>query len=845
MLSNWSFGDYFKEQACKMAFELLTSVYGLPAERLYFTYFGGNTALNLQPDDECREIWRSLGIPAERVLPFGMRDNFWDMGDTGPCGPCTEIHYDHAGVRDGAGLVNADHPEVVEIWNLVFMQYQRQENGTLSKLPQHHVDTGMGLERILAVLNGSRSNYDTDLFQPLFAAIQKASGARAYGGKVGQEDTTGTDTAYRVLADHARMYTVAIADGLMPSRNGLGHKLRQLIYRCVRYSHNTFKADPHLLCDLVDCVSASLGEAFPEISKRKDVIKSAVAMTVEGYLQLQKEARQAFVKMLKQCDSKHLSGEVMWQLSEGKYGCSVPVDLMLDLAEEHGVSLDLQEFEQRLQHVKEQQSHVPLIEEGVISQRCYESLQKQGVTATDDSFKYQYSSSESGYDFSECQDLACRVVGLIKGQEVTAAAREGSKVAVILDRTCFYAEGGGQVADRGRLVCQGGQFAVEDVQEYNGYVIHLGTLVSGSLVPGDIIHPVVSQEERVACMRNHTATHLLQAALRQHLGASVMQQGSNVRSDRLSFDFLCLEKLTKETVKEIESSVRQFVRQGHEVCRRQMSLQEALNSKEIVTVPNEEYPPEVTLVQIGDLEDAVSGELCGGTHVLNTGDIEDFCITRVSSVSQGVRRVFGVTGHTAAGAHENGTWLMELCQEFSDLVASQSCSAAELTEKSQRIKQMLDTELLPHYVRDHGSSVVETLAQYVAATANRERQAQMRRTVEDLLRCSSHAPFVVHSTKFDGKQMIKALSSLEAGKPVALVSCEKKSAVVVMVLPKEQPADKIQTMLTEAIGGSHQLKVKSTVNDYGTKLVQVTVKGTDLSDWLEHKVTDVMTSLSR
>ncbi|KAL8625508.1 hypothetical protein ACOMHN_014597 [Nucella lapillus] len=870
MLGNWSFGDYFKVEACQMALELLTTVYRIPVDRLCFTYFGGDRDLNLPPDAECRDIWRSLGIPADRILPFGMKDNFWDMGDTGPCGPCTEIHFDHVGGRSVpalvnadnpevveiwnlvfmqfqsmAALVNADNPEVVEIWNLVFMQFQRHKDGSLTELPLRHVDTGMGLERLIAVLNGTRSNYDSDLFHPLFSAIQKASGKPAYSGGVGAGDPSGVDRAYRVLADHARMYSVAISDGLMPSKNGLGHKLRQLMYRCVRLSQTLFGTDPRLLCDLVDPVALTLGEAFPEVANRKDLVKSAVGLTVEGYLQLQKEATQSFLKLLKQTNTKHLTGEMVWQLNEGRYGCSVPVDMIRDLAEQHCVSLDMAGFQHRLQQFKASplfcQSHAPLMAEGLVGRQCYEHLQQHGVTTTDDSFKHLYTASPSGYDFSEGSTEGCRVVGLVQGQEVTASIQEGTRGAVLLDKTCFYARGGGQVADVGTLVSENGEFEVEEVEEFNSYVLHVGKQTSGVLTTGDLVHLNIAQEGRVGCMRNHTATHLLQAALSTHLGPSVLQQGSTVRPHRLTFDFFCLEKLTNEKLKEIEGKVRELVGQGHTVHRHQMALQQALDWDDIVVVPNEEYPSEVTLVQIGEEGQTVSKELCGGTHVLCTSDIEDFCITRVASVSQGVRRIVAITGSQATEVHERGDDLNALCKEFSALVASQRCTAAELTDKSQEIRQMLKTDLLPHAVRDRASTLMETMAQYVTAAANQENQRLMRLTVEDIVQSSTgdDAQFIVHSMKFDGKQMVKAVSSLEVHIPLALVSTDKKSGVVVLVWPPDQSLGDMDRAVAATVGGDGRV-VKSTVNSRGARVVQVTVKGTQLGDRLEDWVTDIV-----
>lgn len=843
MLGSWSFGDYFKEHACRMALELLTSVYHLPVDRLYFTYFGGCPQLGLQPDNECRDIWRSLGVPAGRILPFGTKDNFWDMGDTGPCGSCTEIHFDHLGNSCRAAKVNADSPDLVEIWNLVFMQYERHEDGSLSQLPRQHVDTGMGFERLLAVLNGTRSNYDSDLFLPLFAAIHKTSGADPYGGRVGKADIRGLDTAYRIMADHARMYTVAIADGLVPSRTGLGHKLRQLVYKCVRHAQRTFNTDPRILSDLVDVVAQSLGEAFPEIQAKKELVKSTVNMTVEGYVNLYQDANAAFVKMMKRENSRHISGDTICQLSDGYYGCQVPIDLVVDLAHQHGLTLDLTTLEQRRLQEKEQQSNAPLVSKAILSQQCYVSLRKQGVKLTDDSFKYAYFASPVGYDFSECNKLSCRVEALFEGGEVvTQSSRKGAEVAVILDKTCFYAESGGQISDVGTLVSQSGELAVQDVQEFNCYVVHLATLTSGVLNAGDLVTPFIELKKRVLCMRNHTATHLLQAALKQHSGVAVCQHGSTVRPDRLTFDFLCLEKLTGQKVTDVENTVRQFIGQRHAVHRHLLPLTEAVSRDDIIMMPNEDYPAEVTVVQIGDGNDAVSKELCGGTHVQSTADVVDFCITRVGTVSRGVWRVTAITGLDAKHAHENGAALQAWCDEFSSLVTAQQSSGALLAEKSQRIKQLSETDLLPSTIRQLATSVVGTLGQHVTAATNRERQLELRRVVENLLRQDPHCS--VHSATFDGKQMVKALSTLSVSKPVALISCDKKSASVVILLPTEQALADIQATLTRAVGESNPMKFKSTVNEHGATLVQVSVKGSNLKDSLASSVREAINHLA-
>ncbi|KAJ1677537.1 Alanine--tRNA ligase, partial [Spiromyces aspiralis] len=350
MLGIWSFGDYFKREACEFAWELLTKVYGMNPDRLYVTYFGGDETQGLQPDEEARKIWSDLGVPDSRILPFGSKDNFWEMGDVGPCGPCSEIHYDRIGGRDAASLVNMDDPDVLEIWNLVFMQYNREPGGVLRPLPKKHIDTGMGLERLVSILQAKRSNYDTDIFQPLFAAIQKLTNAPPYQGKVGAEDVTGIDTAYRVIADHVRTLTFAISDGGVPTNEGRGYVLRRILRRGARFARKRFNVElGSFFSQLVSVVVDNMGEAFPEITKRVDEVKSILDDEEESFARTLDRGEKLFDKILaqaRQSDSKVLPGSDVWRLYD-TYG--FPVDLTRLMAEELGFTVDEAEFERERQ----------------------------------------------------------------------------------------------------------------------------------------------------------------------------------------------------------------------------------------------------------------------------------------------------------------------------------------------------------------------------------------------------------------------------------------------------------------------------------------------------------------
>ncbi|KAL3315842.1 Alanine--tRNA ligase, cytoplasmic, partial [Cichlidogyrus casuarinus] len=337
MLGNWSFGDYFKKEACQWAHELLTVKWKIPVDRLYVSYFAGEKSLNLPPDDEARQIWLDIGFPASRVLPFGMKDNFWEMGETGPCGPCSEIHFDRIGGRDASALVNMDDPEVLEIWNLVFIQFNREEGGLLKPLPNKHVDTGMGLERVLSVLQNKPSNYDTDLFMPIFEIIERSTGMRPYSGKVGNEDTDGIDMAYRVLADHIRVLTVALADGGRPQNTGRGYVLRRILRRAVRYANEKMNAKPGFFSSLVDKVADILGDAFPELKKDTDIIKEIIDEEEQCFLLTLKRGQRLLEKTVQSLADKgdnKIPGIIAWRLYD-TYG--FPLDLTQLMAEERGL----------------------------------------------------------------------------------------------------------------------------------------------------------------------------------------------------------------------------------------------------------------------------------------------------------------------------------------------------------------------------------------------------------------------------------------------------------------------------------------------------------------------------
>ncbi|KAG8265571.1 hypothetical protein J6590_092079 [Homalodisca vitripennis] len=466
MMGNWSFGDYFKKEVCAWAWELLTQVFKLPSERLYVTYFGGNKEAGLEPDEECRQIWIKLGVQEHHVLPGSMKDNFWEMGDTGPCGPCSELHFDRVGGREAAHLVNQDDPDVLEIWNLVFIQYNRENDGSLRLLPKKHIDCGLGLERLVSVIQDKRSNYDTDIFLPLFDAIQKGTQARPYQGKVGAEDKDGVDMAYRVLADHARTLTIALADGGRPDSTGRGYVLRRILRRGVRYATEKLNAKPGFFASLVDTVVQSLGDTFPEIKKDPQTIKDIINEEEEQFLKTLNRGRNLLYNTIgKLSGTTEIPGDVAWRLYD-TYG--FPVDLTHLMAEEKGLTIDMNGYEEAKKKAQViSQGKVAGVQDTLsLDVHAITELQNKKIPPTNDSFKYNYKArsdaKETEYDFEGC---TAKVIALRYNKAFVDSCSSGQECGVLLDRTNFYAEQGGQIYDEGYMVKENDQ---TDFTDYGG-----------------------------------------------------------------------------------------------------------------------------------------------------------------------------------------------------------------------------------------------------------------------------------------------------------------------------------------------------------------------------------------
>jgi alanyl-tRNA synthetase len=660
MLGSWSFGDYFKEEAIAMAFELLTKEYGLDPSRLYATYFEGDEAMGLEPDLEARGLWKHY-LPEDHILPGDSKDNFWEMGETGPCGPCSELHYDRIGGRNAASLVNQDDPDVLEIWNLVFMQFNREDAKTLRPLPAKHVDTGMGFERLVSVLQDKPSNYDTDLFLPIFAEIQKLTGAPAYQGRLGEEDPELIDTAYRVVADHIRTLTVAIADGATPNNEGRGYVLRRILRRGLRYGRQKLGAPPGLFAALVPAVVESLAGTFPEIRAKQEAVAAVLAeeeesfsaMLARGIKELNERAAA-----LKAKGGTMIDGDAAFFLYDSM---GFPLDLTTLMAAEMELTVDEEGFKVALAAQRTRSAAAGKAARGgadtlSLSTEASKALLDSGVADTDDSDKYEWA--------APARHSSLAAILTADGFSEAVDADADAQLGLVLDRTAFYAEAGGQAADCGRLLSDDGEtvFKVTHVQAYGGYVLHTGKLLKGSLAKGKPLTCEVSYATRRKTAPNHTLTHLLNAALVNVLGDGVFQKGSLVDEAKLRFDFSHAKALSADELQQVENHVQTAVADALPVHSAVVPLERARAIDGLRAVFGEANPDPVRVVSVGATVEALLGEeasqaaaaasieLCGGTHIANTAEAQAFALVEETAVAKGIRWLTGVTGELATAA---------------------------------------------------------------------------------------------------------------------------------------------------------------------------------------------------
>ena len=683
MLGNWSFGDYFKREAIAWAWELLTKEWKIDKTRLHATVFEGDPDQGLAPDDEAAELWRTVtDINPQHIHKGNKKDNFWEMGETGPCGPCTEIHIDRTKDGSGGPLVNKGSAEVIEIWNLVFIQFNRGADRKLTPLPAKHVDTGMGFERISSVLQNKSSNYDTDIFTPIFEAIRSVTGAAPYTAKL--DDLK--DTAYRVVADHLRTLTFAITDGGEPGNEGRNYVLRRVLRRAERYGRQYLGANKPFLCDLVPSVVGVMGDAFPELKKDPQRVVSIVRVEEESFVRTLDRGIRLFQDAstrAKQSGAKKISGSDAFLLHD-TYG--VYIDITEQMAQEAGLEVDRDAYEQLMQEARRKARG---------ARKSFSVMAVQGeLPPTDDSDKFRNFPSGAG-----------KVAGWISDNRVHAEGRisEGAETGLLLDRTNFYAEQGGQTGDTGVVTTATGVFEVEDTQKLGNSVVHLGRVMKGWIEFGQAATLQIDSV-RLATMKNHTATHLLNWALRRVLGPHIEQKGSLVDSEKTRFDFSHNQPIKEAELREIESLVNEKIYGDLPVHAQIMPLAEAKKIAGVRAVFGEKYPDPVRVLLIGAEDPAQatvenSVEFCGGTHLQRTGAAGFFKIISQEAVAKGVRRLTAVTGPAAVTAVQRmGTVLSGLTSRLNckpeELPQRVDALLAEVKKLQQQVEKGAATDLV-------------------------------------------------------------------------------------------------------------------------------------------------------
>ncbi|KAL3591736.1 hypothetical protein D5086_010376 [Populus alba] len=783
MLGNWSFGDYFKKEAIEWAWDLLTKVYKLPADRIYATYFGGDEKAGLAPDNEARDIWLQF-LPPGRVLPFGCKDNFWEMGDTGPCGPCTEIHYDRVGNRNAATLVNNDDPTCLEIWNLVFIQFNRESDGSLKSLPAKHVDTGMGFERLTSVLQNKMSNYDTDVFMPIFDAIQQATGARPYSGKVGADDVDGVDMAYRVVADHIRTLSFAIADGSCPGNEGREYVLRRILRRAVRYGSEVLKAQEGFFNGLVNVVVKVMSDVFPELKRNEEHIRETIAAEEASFGKTLLKGIEKFKKAAQEVEGKVLSGQdafVLWDT----YG--FPLDLTQLMAEERGLWVDVEGFNNAMDEARERSRNAQTKQAGgaiIMDADATSALHKKGVSATDDSFKF--------ICFDDHESV---IKAIYNGSEFLESAAAANEVGIVLESTSFYAEQGGQIFDTGVLEGPFGSFQVCNVQIFGGFIVHIGSLtgVSGKCSVGEKVTCKVDYDRRKLIAPNHTCTHMLNFALREVLGNHVDQKGSIVLPEKLRFDFSHGKPVDPALLRKIESIVNGQIKDELGVFAKEATLAEAKQINGLRAVFGEVYPDPVRVVSIGrKVEDllanpeneewlSISAELCGGTHITNTREAKAFALLSEEGIAKGIRRITAVTTDGAFKA-------MELAHSLEQEVDEASKADGSLLEKKvASLKTRVDSAVIPAAKKADIRAKISVLQIKV-------RKAQKKIAEENMQKAVEVATEMAEVASSDGKAF--CISHVDVGLDAAAVreavlKVLERKGISAMVFSTDESTNKV------------------------------------------------------
>ena len=726
MLGNWSFGDYFKHEAIDWAWDLLVNVYKLDPKNLYATVFEGDERIGVSRDDEAAKFWEAH-LPQDHILNGNAHDNFWEMGDTGPCGPCSEIHIDLRSEEEkaavpGASLVNKDNPLVIEIWNLVFMQYNRKVDGSLEPLPNKVIDTGMGLERLCMALQGKKSNYDTDVFQPLIGRLGEMCGKK-YG------ENKDVDIAMRVVADHVRTIAFSVADGQLPSNAKAGYVIRRILRRAVRYGYTFLGFREAFMYRLIDTLIESMGEAYPEIKAQADLIKHVTKEEEDAFLRTLETGMKLIEKVI--ADTKAAGKTVV----DGKEAFTLydtfgfPLDLTELILRENGMTVNEEEFNVEMQKQKQRARNAAAVEA-----TDWVEL-KDGVTEF------------VGYDLSECD------VNILRYRKVTQ--KNKSFYQIVLDRTPFYAEMGGQVGDRGTLKLGDEIIEVTDTKRENNLPVHIT-----AKLPSDVnatLHASIDLKARHATECNHTATHLLHAALRQVLGTHVEQKGSYVDPVSLRFDFSHFRKVTPEEIRQVEHLANQMIRSAiQREEHREMPIDEA-RQMGAMALFGEKYGDRVRVIKYGD-----SVELCGGTHVCNTGNIGMVRIVSESSIAAGIRRIEAVTGERVEDMldtiQDTLSKVKELLNNAPDAIAALQKSLSENADLKKQVDDFMKQRIaiLSKQLKDEAKQ--ENGMTIITLTGVRVPDVVKGVALTIKADCPTATAFLA-ATEFEGKPMLTVMLS--------------------------------------------------------------------------------------
>nr|XP_012137630.1 PREDICTED: alanine--tRNA ligase, mitochondrial isoform X1 [Megachile rotundata] len=775
MLGNWSFGEYFKKEACQYAWDLLTKGYNINKDFLYVTYFGGDEKLELEPDLECRDIWLNIGVPKDRILPFGIQENFWEMGISGPCGPCTEIHIDYTKqLLNQSNQISKNSPALTELWNIVFIQYSRLTDGTIVPLPKHHVDTGMGFERLVALLQGKKSNYDTDLFQPLFKTIQEYTKAPAYEGKF-SNDKSGLDNGYRVLADHSRMISVALADGIIPEQS---NKLRKIIRKVVDIGEKTFKKRD-ILPELAYAVAENLGDVYPELQNNLKTVQKIMRFEEELYIRLQNTSGKEWKKIVAKRPelasisewatpglvpgykyfqsildelkaTNTLTGNVAFILYD-TYGLSA--ETINELAEVESLRFDSAAFENEFENLKNR-SRIGLRKTNVdLLRRHVETFKNNHVPKTDDSFKYKYIDDGNNYQFPTVDSKIVALIGndkTISTEENESTELNEDEIGIVLDKTVCYSMEGGQVSDKGFICIKDLKFSINHLRKIDGYAIHFGTFGQNSsenlcdkLSIGDACTVSIVPEFRIGVMQHHTGAHLLNAAVKQII-QGVYPRNSLVNSNFLKFRYNSFgEKLSHEQLKEIENRVNNAIEANVPVTTKLLNSLELLTEDSVSLIPGEIYPyTGIRVVEI-DVPDLRSKEACCGTHVSKTGMLEYFCFLKYFTRGTCNFNLEAAVGQPAISAKLIGENIQSEVSDLEHELKTGQVSYAIFKLKSKQIENKLtaEAEPIPFLVKE---DCLMKLKHLNDLAWTQEKEIEKSSINVDLSNIYSTFPFIVH-----------------------------------------------------------------------------------------------------